>query len=39
MTPPGFILLDNRVFENFVLAYKPSAKAVQILETLLVRNN
>ena len=28
--PPDYILLDNRVFENFLLADEPFAKALRI---------
>ena len=31
--PPNFIILNSSVFENFILADKPFAKALRIFET------
>ena len=38
-TPPDYTILDNWVFENFILADEPFAKALQILETCVSVNN
>ena len=37
--PPDSIILDNWVFENFLLADKPFAKVLQIFETCVLVNN
>ena len=37
--PPACIILDNWVFENFILANEPFAKALQILESYESVNN
>ena len=37
--PPHFRVLDNRVFENFILADEPFAKALRIFETCVLVNN
>ena len=37
--PTICIILENRVFENFILANEPLAKALQILETCLLVNS
>ena len=37
--PPDCIILDNCVFENFVLADEPFAKALRIFETCVLLNN
>ena len=39
VTLPDFIILDNWVFENFILADEPFAKALQIFETCVSVNN
>ena len=39
ITSPNCITLDNGVFENFILADAPFAKALQILETCVSVNN
>ena len=39
-TPPNCTILDNWIFENFILADEPFAKALRIFETyVLVSNN
>ena len=37
-TPPNCIILDSSVFENFLLADKPFAKALRIFETFVSVN-
>ena len=37
--PPDCIILGNCVFENFILANEPLAKALQIFETCVSVNN
>ena len=39
INPPDCIILDNWVFENFILANEPFAKALQIFETYKSVNN
>ena len=37
--PPDCTILDACVFENFILADKPFAKALRIFETYVLPNN
>ena len=37
--PPDCTIVDNRVFENLILADEPFAKALQICETCVLVNN
>ena len=37
--PPDCTILDNYVFENFILADEPFAKALRIFETCVLVNN
>ena len=37
--PPDCAILDNCVFENFILADKPFTKALGIFETCVLFNN
>ena len=37
--PPDCTILDTCVFENFILADKPFAKALRIFETYVLPNN
>ena len=37
--PPNCIILDNWVFENFILAHEPFAKSLRSLKTCVVVNN
>ena len=39
INPPDWFILDNWVFENFILANEPFAKALQIFETWVAINN
>ena len=39
INPPDCIILGSRVFENFILADEPSAKALQNLATCVSVNN
>ena len=39
ITPPDYIILDNRVFESFISADGPFAKTLQIFETCVSVNN
>ena len=39
LNSPDCIILDNRVFENLILADEPFAKALQIFETCVSVNN
>ena len=39
VTLPDFIILDNWVFENFILADEPFAKALRIFEICVLVNN
>ena len=37
--PPDYIILDNWVFENFILADEPFAEILQIFETFVLAND
>ena len=39
ITPPNCIILDNWVFQNFILANEPFAKALRLLGTCVLVNN